>query len=276
MQNIQWFPGHMTRAVRMMEEQVKLCDGIVMVLDARVPFACLNPKLDGVFGNRPVIYALNKVDLADNEKLKGVLAEFKSQNKNAIAVIGTQEKSRKALYDEIKKALQPVIEKYKLKGIKRPLRIMVAGIPNTGKSTLINLLSGGKKAKTGDKAGVTKDKQWIKFQDLELLDTPGTTEPSFKNQTYAKYLAYIGSINDDILDFCELSIELLGDLIENYPNSIKNAYGVDESLSGYELFSEIAIKRGAIKKGGDIDDERVGAMIINDFRKGKIGKILFR
>ena len=152
---------------------------------------------------------------------------------------------------------------------------MVAGIPNTGKSTLINLLTGGKKARTGDKAGVTKDKQWIKVSDLELLDTPGTTEPSFKNQEHAKYLAYIGSINDDILDFLELSVELLNDIVKNYKGRIETFYGVDESLSGYELFSKIAKKRGAIKKGGEIDDERAGAMIISDFRKGKIGKFTF-
>ncbi len=274
--HLQWFPGHMTRAMRMMEEQVKLCDGIVYVLDARSPFACINKKLNGLFGNRPIVYLLNKSDLVEAHELKKIVAQFESENKRVLAVVGTNEKSIKPLYDIIYQSLAEKVEKYRQKGIKRPLRIMVAGLPNTGKSTIINLLCGGKKARTGDKAGVTKDKQWIKVKDLEFLDTPGTTPPSFENQTLAEYLAFIGSINDDILDFQELSFMLIKYLKQNYPNAIKNTYGIDiEDKTEIEIFELIGKKRGMMRKGGEVDEERCGKTIITDLRSGKLGKILF-
>lgn len=273
---LQWFPGHMTRAIRMMEEQVKLCDGIVYVLDARAPFACLNKKLDSIFLNRPVLYLLNKADLVSDVELKNVILEFEKNHKKAISFIGTNEKCVKTLYDAIYSSLSETIQKYKNKGLKRPLRIMVAGLPNTGKSTIINLICGGKKARTGDKAGVTKDKQWIKVKDLEFLDTPGTTPPSFESQKLAEYLAFIGSINDDILDFQELSYILIKYLQTNYPKALLTTYNIDCSdKTEQEIFSLIAKKRGALKKGGEIDEERCGSIIISDLRKGKLGKILF-
>ena len=274
--HLQWFPGHMTRAMRMMEEQVKLCDGIVYVLDARAPFACINKKLNGIFENRPVVYLLNKSDLVEPQELKKVITQFESENKRVLAVVGINEKSIKPLYDIIYKSLSEKVEKYRQKGIKRPLRIMVAGLPNTGKSTIINLLCGGKKARTGDKAGVTKDKQWIKVKDLEFLDTPGTTPPSFENQTLASYLAFIGSINDDILDLQELSYMLIDYLKSNCPNALKTTYGIDvEDKSNIEIFHLIGVKRGMMRKGGEVDEERCGKTIITDLRNGKLGKILF-
>ena len=274
--HLQWFPGHMTRAMRMMEEQVKLCDGIVYVLDARAPFACINKKLNGLFGNKPVVYLLNKADMVENAQLKSVIAQFEREGKIVLSSIGTNDKTIKPLYDIIYQSLSETIEKYRKKGLKRPLRIMVAGIPNTGKSTVINLMCGGKKARTGDKAGVTKDKQWIKVKDLEFLDTPGTTPPSFENQTLAEYLAIIGSINDDILDFQELSYILINYLIINYPNAIKTTYGIDvENKTDIEIFEAIGKKRGAMRKGGEVDEERCGNIIISDLRNGKLGKIMF-
>ncbi len=274
--HLQWFPGHMTRAMRMMEEQVKLCDGIVFVLDARAPFACLNQKLIKVFGTRPVVYVFNKYDLVDETEFKAVLNEFKSANPYVVTTVGTSEKSAKTLYLEIVNSLKTVLEKHKNKGIAKPLRIMVAGIPNTGKSTVINLLCGSKKAKTGDKAGVTKDKQWLKVKDLELLDTPGTTPPSFENQQNAEYLAFIGSINDDILDFTELSLDLIKYLLAKYPNAIKNTYKIDvDGKTEYQIFEEIARAKGCLKKGAEIDEDRASSLIIGDLRKGKLGKILF-
>ena len=274
--HLQWFPGHMTRAIRMMEEEVKLVDGIIFVLDSRAPFACLNKKLSSVFGNKPVLYVFNKCDLVELSELKRVVKVFESQNKRVITSTGTSEKSAKALYEAVFAMLKPTLDKYKNKGIKKPLRVMVAGIPNTGKSTIINSLTGGKKAKTGDKAGVTKDKQWVKVKDLELLDTPGTTPPSFDNQINAKFLAFIGSINDDILDFNELTIDLIKYLNNKYPKIINSTYGVEvEGKEPLEIIDAIAIKRGAIKKGGEIDYDRVSRLIITDLRKGKLGKILF-
>ena len=266
----------MTRAMRMMEEQVKLCDGIVFVLDARAPFACLNKNLFKIFAHRPVVYVFNKYDLVEQSEFAKVLQQFKSENKRAITTVGTSKKSAKSLYLEIVNALNDVLEKYKNKGIKRPLRIMVAGLPNTGKSTIINLLCGGKKAKTGDKAGVTKDKQWLKVQNLELLDTPGTTPPSFDSETNATFLAFIGSINDDILDFTELSLELIRYLNQKYKDALKQAYGIEtDEKTEYEVFEEIAKVKGCLRKGGVIDEERASSLFINDLRKGKLGKILF-
>ena len=274
--HLQWFPGHMTKAIRMMEEEVKLVDGIIFVLDSRAPFACLNKRLSAVFGTKPVLYVFNKSDLVEASELKGVIKTFESQNKRVISTMGTSERSAKALYDAVFDMLKPTLEKYKNKGVKKPLRAMVAGIPNTGKSTIINALTGGKKAKTGDKAGVTKDKQWVKIKDLELLDTPGTTPPSFDNQSNAEYLAFIGSINDDILDFNELSLDLIKYLNQKYPKVITGVYGVEvEGKEPLEILEAIAIKRGALKKGGEIDYDRVSRLFITDLRKGKLGKILF-
>ena len=274
--HLQWFPGHMTKAIRMMEEEVKLVDGIIFVLDSRAPFACLNKRLSSVFGNKPVLYVFNKSDLVDFSELKKVMKVFESQNKKVIATTGTSEKSAKALYEGVFAMLKPILDKYKNKGIKKPLRVMVAGIPNTGKSTIINALTGGKKAKTGDKAGVTKDKQWVKIKDLELLDTPGTTPPSFDSQVNAEFLAFIGSINDDILDFNELSLDLIKYLLIKYPSAISSVYSVEVmGKEPLEILDAIAIKRGALKKGGEIDYDRVSRLFINDLRKGKLGKILF-
>lgn len=274
--HLQWFPGHMTRAIRMMEEEVKLVDGIIFVLDGRAPFACMNKRLEKVFANKPVLYLLNKADLVDAQDLKKIIKIFESQNKRVVTSIGVSEKSVKPLYDAVFDMLKPVLDKYKSKGIKKPLRAMVVGIPNTGKSTVINLLTGGKKARTGDKAGVTKDKQWVKVKDLELLDTPGTTPPSFDSQENAKFLAYIGSINDDILDFNELAIELIKYLVVNCENVLKNTYNVDTlDKTPLEILEEIGKRRGALKKGGEIDYDRVSKLLITDLRKGKLGKILF-
>ena len=274
--HLQWFPGHMTRAIRMMEEEVKLVDGIIFVLDSRAPFACMNKRLEKVFSNKPVLYLLNKLDLVDQADLKKVIKIFESQNKRVITSVGVNEKSLKTIYNAIFDMLKPVLDRYKQKGVKKPLRAMVVGIPNTGKSTVINLLTGGKKARTGDKAGVTKDKQWVKVKDLELLDTPGTTPPSFDSQENAKFLAYIGSINDDILDFNELAIELIKYLTVNYENAIKTTYNVEVlDKTPLEILEEIGAKRGALKKGGEIDYDRVSKLLFTDLRKGKLGKILF-
>ncbi len=273
---LQWFPGHMTKALRMMEQEVKLCDGIIYTLDARAPYACLNTTLEPFFRDKPVVYLLNKADLADQDKLNEVVKDFTNKGKNAIIFNAISEKNSQKLYNEIINSLKEVKERNAKKGVNKPLRVMICGIPNTGKSTVINLLCGSKKAKTGDKAGVTKNKQWLKIKDLELLDTPGTTAPSFDNQQNAKFLAFIGSINDDILDFTELSYELINYLVENYKGRIEEVYNIDTNLKdAKQIFYEIGKKRGALKKGAEIDEERTSSILINDLRKGKLGKILF-
>lgn len=273
---IQWYPGHMTKAMRMMEKEVKLCDGIIYVLDARAPFACLNKKLSSIFGARPVVYVLNKSDLVSEKDLKQTMSVFEKWGKSVVATVGTGDKCANVMYKAVSEALKGVKEKYAKKGVNKSLRVMVCGIPNTGKSTVINALCGGKRAKTGDKAGVTKDKQWLKVKDLELLDTPGTTPPSFDNQQNAEYLAFIGSINDEIIDFIELSLDYINYLLKKYPDLIPSYYGVNaEDKTTYEIFTEIGKKRGCLKKGGEVDDERTASVIIGDLRKGKAGKIIF-
>lgn len=274
--HLQWFPGHMTRAMRMMEEEVKLVDGVIYVLDSRAPFACLNNNLSKLFGSRPVLYVLNKADLVNENELSSVIKKFESEGKVVIANNCNSDKCGKKLYEAIFKLLAFKVERNKSKGLNKPIRVMVAGIPNTGKSTIINLLTGGKRAKTGDKAGVTKDKQWIKIKDLELLDTPGTMPPSFDNQVNASFLAYLGSINDDILDFCELSVMLITYLEKEHKGLLTKVYNIEtDGVAPYDILGKIAIKRGAIKKGNEIDEDRASSILINDLRKGKLGKILF-
>lgn len=273
--HIQWFPGHMTKAMRMMEECVRLVDAGVIVLDARAPYACVNRKIENLFGTKPVIYAVNKCDLVKESDLKRVIADFKNHGKTAVAVNALDKKSVAKLYKEITFSLADKLEKNKQKGIFKPMRVMISGIPNTGKSTLINTFAGEKKAVTGDKAGVTRGKQWIRLYDIELLDTPGTMPPSFDDQTLAKYLAFIGSINDDILDFEELTLELISTLKEKYPEVLTEKYGItDFSLEPLEMYGAICKRRGFLLRGGEFDYERCSKAVIDDFRKGRIGKIM--
>ena len=179
------------------------------------------------------------------------------------------------LYEKLFSLLKDKLERNKLKGVFKPIRIMVAGIPNTGKSTIINALCGGKKAVTGDKAGVTKGKQWVRLRELELLDTPGTMPPAFENQTLAKHLAYIGSMNDANIDFVDLAFEFLKEIKETYPQLITAKYGIEDcSVGPLELFNAICVRRGFLRRGGEYDYERCATAVIDDFRKGRIGKII--
>ncbi|MBR2614164.1 MAG: ribosome biogenesis GTPase YlqF [Clostridia bacterium] len=264
----------MTKAMRMMEDNVKLCDGIIMILDARAPFSCINEKLNKLFEHRPVLYVLNKSDLVERKDISFAINRLKEEGKKAVSIIGTDKKAVNGLYNEIFSMLSEKLERNKAKGIFKPLRIMVAGIPNTGKSTIINTLSGAKKAVTGDKAGVTKGKQWVKLYDLELLDTPGTMPPSFADQNKARHLAYIGSINDDILDMEDLTLSLVEELTSSYPTLMKEKYGIDENdITPLEKYEKICKKRGFLLRGGEYDYSRCAKAVIDDFRKGKIGKI---
>lgn len=275
MKHLQWFPGHMTAAMRMMEENVKLVDGILLVLDARAPHASLNPKLDKLFLGKKILYVINKSDLVEEVDVKNTLASFKQSGKEAVAVSAMNKRTVDLLYDKIFSLLKEKLDKNKSKGIFKPVRIMVAGIPNTGKSTIINALCGGKKTVTGNKAGVTKGKQWVRLRELEFLDTPGTMPPSFDNQTYAKHLAYIGSMNDANLDFADLAYEFLAEIKDEYPELIKNKYGIDDvDIPAIELFDKICLRRGFMMRGGEYDYDRCATAVIDDFRKGRIGKII--
>ena len=275
MQHLQWFPGHMTAAMRMMEENLKAVDGVIVILDARAPRASLNLKLEKLFANKKVLFVLNKCDLIESADAKRTVKEFNAEGRRTVAISALDKRAITLLYDSIFDMLKEKLEKNKLKGVFKPLRIMVAGIPNTGKSTIINALCGGKKAVTGNKAGVTRGKQWVRIRELELLDTPGTMPPAFENQTLAKHLAYIGSMNDANIDFADLAFEFLNEMKVKYPELLKNKYGI-ENLEGetIEIYNAICVRRGFLRKGGEFDYDRLAIALIDDFRKGRIGKII--
>ena len=273
MKHLQWFPGHMTAAMRMMEENLKAVDGVMIILDGRAPFSSVNRKLDGLFKDKKVLYVLNKCDLVEVKDVKCALNKFRGEGRAAVAVSALDKRTVDALYDAIFALFKEKIERNKQKGLFRPMRVMVAGIPNTGKSTIINALSGGKKTQTGNKAGVTRGKQWVRLRELELLDTPGTMPPAFDNQEAAKRLAYIGSMNDANIDFSDLAVELLKELCGKYPELLKARYGIEEGGETLDMFNSVCVKRGFLLKGGEYDYERAATAIIDDFRKGRIGKI---
>lgn len=268
MKKIQWFPGHMTKAMRMMEEAVPLADGIIYVLDARCPASSFNRKLLKMSGSKPVLYVLNKADLADER----ADALMKIIGGNAVKINAANANSKRDITAAIEKLIAEKRERNLAKGYNKTFRFMVVGVPNTGKSTVINLLAGAKRTVTGDKAGVTRGKQWIRLGSFELLDTPGTMPPSFDNQSLALRLAYVGSINDDILDLDDIALELLGEIGEKYPKRLFERYGI-EGGSKLEMLDKVCAKRGFILRGGEYDYERGIRAVIDDFRKGRLGRI---
>ncbi len=275
MKTISWFPGHMAKAMRMMEENIKLCDAVALILDARCIAASFNARLLSFTGARPVLYVLNKADLADPSATDRALTLLKREGKKAIKLNSTSSSSARILREAMEEVAAEKAARLKEKGSARPLRFLIAGIPNTGKSTLINLLAGGKKAITGDKAGVTRGKQWVKCGSFELMDTPGTMPPSCENQTLARRLAFVGSINDDILAMDEIALALLEELSAKYPAGLSERYGIEAGISPLEMLDAVCKKRGFILRGGDYDYERGERALIDDFRKGKLGRITF-
>ena len=273
LQKIQWFPGHMTKAMRMMEENVKLVDGVIFVLDARAPFACENYSLEKLFLNKPVLYLLNKSDLISESDRDYLISAFEKNGKKAIFCCGIDSRGCKNVVSAFKELNKEKLERNALKGVTKLLRAMVVGVPNTGKSTVINCLSGKKVAQTGDKAGVTRGKQWIRLDGIELLDTPGTMPPSIKNNARGLHLAYIGCLNDALLDRSDLCFELLKELLAICPELLEQKYGVATSVEPIEFYESVCKKRGFLLKGGSFDYERAGKAIIDDFRKCRIGKI---
>lgn len=271
MKTIQWFPGHMTAAMRMMEKHLSIVDGVVFVLDARCPAASFNQRLKRLAGAKPVLYVLNKGDLAD-ERADILLQKIRDKGAAAIKINAVNSGSRRDISGAIDKLVAEKRERAALKGQSKVFRFMIAGVPNTGKSTLINLLAGSRRAETGDKAGVTRGKQWIRCDGFELLDTPGTMPPAFENQQLARRLAYVGSINDDILDLDDVALELLKELSEKYPSRIKERYDVSDGTP-LEMLEGVCKKRGFLLRGGDYDYERGERAVIDDFRKGKLGRI---
>ena len=272
--NIQWYPGHMTKSIRMIEENIKLIDVLIYVLDARAPKSCINPDFARYIEKLPVVYVLNKCDLADSaetEKWSKLLCGDRSE---AITVNSTVSKSTASVLAIIKKLCGGKIQKYAAKNIKTTIKAMVIGVPNTGKSTLINNLLGKAKAITGNRPGVTRGKQWFRVGEyIEVLDTPGTLYPKLNDQVSARHLAYLGSIKDEVVDTFELSVQLLSELAMLKPDAISSRYGFIPSESGEKDLEEVARSRSFLLKGGAPDTERASVALIDDFRKGRLGRI---
>lgn len=273
--HIQWFPGHMTKALRMMEENVKLVDCLIYLLDSRCIAASFNPKLNEIAGGKPVLYVLNKSDLVERDDLNCWLKYFKDNGMHVVVCNSANGNTTKVI-DALKTLNKDLLTKYQSKGVNRSIRAMVVGIPNSGKSTLINSLCGSKRTITGDRPGVTRGKQWVVLtKGVELLDTPGTLWPSFENQEHAKHLAFVGSINEDILNIVELSAELIDFCRQNCMQAFMQRYKLTELPEQNDKALEyIAKKRGFLLKGGVLDVERLARTIIDDFRKGKLGAIM--
>ena len=257
----------MTKAMRMMEKEISLADGVIYVLDARCPASSFNRKLLDISGSKPVLYILNKCDLAD-----GRVDNLMKFIPNSIKVNAALSSSRKDILGAIDKLVAEKRERNLAKGYTKIFRFLVVGVPNTGKSTIINLLAGSKRTVTGNKAGVTRGKQWIRLDGFELLDTPGTMPPSCENQALALRLAYVGSINDDILDLDDVALELLGELYDKYPKSLEERYGITGGTK-LEMLECVCARRGFVIRGGEYDFDRGIRAVIDDFRKGRLGRI---
>ena len=273
--NYQWYPGHMTKARRMMEENIKLIDLVIELVDARIPLSSRNPDIDGLAKNKARIILLNKSDLSDERKNVMWIDYFTKKGFYVLKLNSKSGAGVKQVNQTIVLACKEKIERDKRKGIlNRPVRAMVVGIPNVGKSTFINAFAGKACAKTGNKPGVTKGKQWIRLnKNVELLDTPGILWPKFEDQSVGLRLALIGSIKDDILNIDELSLELIQILREEYPGVLKERYGMEEEGTPAEMLEKIALNRGCIKKGNEVDYAKAAALVLDEFRTGKLGKI---
>ena len=272
---IQWYPGHMAKAQREIESKVKLVDIVIELVDARAPFSTHNPELDYMIKNKPRLYILTKKDLADPKATDALIAEFKRQGHSAIAVDLKNFKEEKKIVNMCRYQLKEKREKEAARGLKpKPIRALVAGIPNVGKSTFINSYAGKACAKTGNKPGVTKGKQWIRLnKTLELLDTPGILWPKFEDQEVGKRLAFIGSIKDEILNLEELSLELLDYIRTNYPGLLNTRYGIEEDGTPVSLLEAVADKRRCLIRGQEIDYAKAAGIVMEEFRNGKIGRI---
>ena len=272
--NIQWYPGHMSKTRRQIEADLKQVDAVCEIVDARIPMSSRNPDIDSICGNKPRMIVLNRMDLADPEATKRWSAYFKSKG---MAVVITDCKSRKGISSfqpAARSVLKEKLERDAAKGMHRPMRIMIVGIPNVGKSTLINQISGRKGAKAENRPGVTRGKQWVTVdQSLLLLDTPGILWPKFEDPNVGMMLAYTGAVKDGILDIEELACMLIQLLHRRYPEALKERYGIDveEDIPGYELLEMAGRKRGFLVSGGEINTERMAKVLVDEFRSGKLG-----
>lgn len=273
--NVQWYPGHMTKAKRQMQEDIKLIDLIIELVDARVPLASRNPDIDELGKNKARLILLNKDDLADERQNEAWKAFFQEKGFYVVKVDSRSGAGMKTIHNTIQEACKEKIERDRRRGIKnRPVRAMVVGIPNVGKSTFINSFAGKACAKTGNKPGVTKGKQWIRLnKGVELLDTPGILWPKFEDQEVGVRLACVGSIKDDVVNMEELALYLIRVLRDKYAGVLKERYGIEENGTDLEVMEAVGRARGCLKKGDELDYSRTAGILFDDFRSGRIGKI---
>ena len=275
--NIQWFPGHMTKTKRMIAENIRLCDLVIELCDARCPESSRNHLLPSLIGGKKLLLVINKSDIADPVKTQQWIERFKKDGITAIALSCNDGKGIAKVFDSVKELLKEKTQRDNERGyVNKSPRIMVCGIPNVGKSSFINKLYGKTAAKAGDRPGVTRGKQWITLKNgMELLDTPGILWPKFEDKDVALRLAYTGAIKDEVLDVEELCANLCLYLAENYPDRLKERYKVEltEGLQGFEILERISRKRGFILKGNEVDLLRGANVVLDEFRGAKLGKI---
>ncbi len=277
---INWYPGHMAKAKRELSESLRLIDVVVEIVDARAPLACMNPDFESLFANKIRVMILNKSDLSDREANAAWAKHFRAKGFSVLEYVSTGSGSRKAAVSLIEKAGEPVLRRYRDKGVAKTLRAMVVGIPNVGKSTFINKLAGVNKALTGDKPGVTRGRQWVKVsQYLELMDTPGLLWAKLDDQVLARHLAYIGSIRDDVMNTEEIAGLMLYDLDRICPEALAARYpklaAVEDRTVPEAMLEGVCRSRGFILSGGVYDTERAARIVLDEFRAGKIAKVTF-
>ena len=273
--NFQWYPGHMTKAKRMMQENIKLIDLVIELVDARVPMSSRNPDIDELGKNKARLILLNKADLADEKQTEEWIGYFRGKEYSAVKVNSRKGGGIKSIQGVIQEACKEKTERDRKRGIlNRPVRAMVVGIPNVGKSTFINALAGKACAKTGNKPGVTKGKQWIRLnKNVELLDTPGILWPKFEDQQVGLRLAFIGSIKDEIMNLEELAAELISFMQDAYPGVLAEKYTINEKQNSYSVLEAIAESRHCLVRGNELDTAKVAGMLLDDFRNGRLGRI---
>lgn len=273
--HFQWYPGHMTKAKRAMQEDIKLIDVVIELVDARIPYSSKNPDIDTLAANKSRILLLNKCDMADPSTLQKWIQYYESKGYLALGITAKKKNELKQVNALIQKACQEKIERDRKRGIlNRPVRAMIVGIPNVGKSTFINSFAGKACTKTGNKPGVTKGKQWIRInKQVELLDTPGILWPKFEDQTVGQHLAFIGSIKDELIQSVDLSLDLIEFLTSAYPGTLQQQYEIDETKDSADILKEVAANRGCMKKGNELDYDKAAFMILDDFRNARMGRI---
>ena len=273
--NYQWYPGHMTKARRAMQEDIKLIDLIIELVDARIPLSSRNPDIDELGRNKARLVLMNKSDLADPACNRAWTAWFQEQGIKSLEINAQSGQGMKAIQGAVQEVCREKIERDRKRGIlNRPVRAMVVGIPNVGKSTFINSFAGKACTKTGNKPGVTKGKQWIRLnKGLELLDTPGILWPKFEDQSVGMKLAFIGSMNDEIIIMDELAIDLITFLQEWYASLLKGRYGLAGGETPVQVLEAVAERRKCYKKGGEPDLSRAAQLVTDDFRSGRLGRI---